>query len=76
MKKAFTLIEFLVVITIVFSLVVTGCIVVKGGMGDYTAQELLMPEETKAKYQREMVEELRRANDLKEKENYETFREN
>jgi Tfp pilus assembly major pilin PilA len=69
MKKAFTLIEFLVVITIVFSLVVTGYVLVKGGMGDYTTQELFMPEETKAKYQREMVEELRRANDLKEKEN-------
>jgi len=68
MKKAFTLIEFLVVITIVFSLVVTGHVLVKGGMGDYTTQELFMPEETKAKYQREMVEELRRANDLKEKE--------
>jgi hypothetical protein len=46
-----------------------GYVLVKGGIGDYTAQELFMPEETKAKYQREMVEELRRANDLKEKEN-------
>lgn len=39
--------------------------------GDYTMQERFMPEQTKAKYQREMVEELRRANDLKERENNE-----
>jgi hypothetical protein len=69
MKKAFTLVEFLVTITIVFCFVGFGYVLVKGGIGDYTAQELFMPEETKAKYQREMVEELRRANDLKEKEN-------
>lgn len=67
MKKGLTIIETLIVLTI-------GCIIFSFvyfmfAQGDYTMQERFMPEQTKAKYQREMVEELRRANDLKEREN-------
>ncbi len=39
-----------------------------GFSSDYTWEEILRPQQTKAKYQRQMLEEMRRANDLKEKE--------
>ena len=67
MKKGLTIIETLIALTIgciIFSLVYFMYV-----GGDFTMQERFMPEQSKAKYQREMVEELRRANDLKEIEN-------
>ena len=70
MKKAFTLVELLVTIIFccILAAVIWGSLALVSG-GGYTAEEWMFPETTKAKYQREMVEELRRANDLKEKEN-------
>ena len=68
MKKGLTIIEALIAIVIAISLFFFVFIWIRGGNGNYTAEELFMPEPTKAKYQREMVEELRRANDLKERQ--------
>jgi type II secretory pathway component PulJ len=68
MKKAFTVLEF--IIALVFGAFVASMIYyfVSISSGSYTYEEMFWPEQTKAKYQREMVEELRRANDLKERE--------
>lgn len=68
MKKAFTLIELLVVLVLVFILAWVGFVFTNGGINGYTIEEILLPQETQARHQREMVEELRRANDLKERE--------
>lgn len=67
MKKAFTLIELLTSITI-GAILFTLAYFWIGGMNDYSVEEMFLPEQTKARYQREMVEELRRANELKENE--------
>lgn len=65
MKKAFTLVELMVVVTIGIVLFTLAYFWI-GGMQDYSVEEMFWPEQTKARYQREMVDELRRANDLKE----------
>lgn len=67
-KKGFTLLELLVtvsIITILSTLIVSG---MRGCSGDYTMDELLYPEQVKARSQRGMVDEMRRSNDLKEEE--------
>jgi hypothetical protein len=69
MKKGTTLIEILIVVTI--AIIVFTMVFKFGFWGSFTAEEMFMPEQSKARYQREMVEELRRANDLKERENSE-----
>jgi hypothetical protein len=65
MKKAFTILELAIAVTIgivLFTLIYFWI----GGMKDYTMEEMFWPEQTKARYQREMVEEMRRSNDIKE----------
>jgi hypothetical protein len=67
MKKAFTIFEFLLAIILGIVLFTLAYFWI-GGMGDYSMKELFWTEQIKIKYQREMVEELRRANELKEYE--------
>jgi len=67
MKKGLTLIEIIVALTIGITIFLLIFSVIRGG-GNFTTEEWLIPEQSKARYQREMVEELRRSNDLKEQE--------
>jgi len=71
MKRKITLIEIFVIIVITITLLSMGFGIYRNVINDsnYTYEEWFYPESTKARYQREIVEELRRANDLKEQEN-------
>lgn len=68
MKKAFTLVELMVTVTVIIAIGIIAFSGLRACNGNYTVEEWLLPEQTKAKYQREMVEEIRRANDLKERQ--------
>ena len=72
-KKGFTLIELLVCTIILAVVCVIAAIVIndirdEDPYGGFTSSELFYPEQSKARAQRELVEEMRRANDLKEQE--------
>ncbi len=67
-KSSITLIEILVASTIGIALFALVFSWFGAFSSDYTWEEIFQPERAKAKYQRQMVEELRRANDLKERE--------
>jgi len=68
MKKAFTLIELMIVVALLAIIGSLGFYIFTNCCGDYTAEEIFLPEQTKARYQREMMEELRRSNDLKQQD--------
>ncbi len=70
-KSSITLLEILIGSTIGLALFALVFSFYGGLTSDYTWDEIFRPEQTKAKYQRQMVEELRRANDLKEREQHE-----
>ena len=66
MKKGLTIIETLVALTI--GGIIFSCIYFMVSGSDFSPAEMFMPQQSKAKYQREILEELRRANNLKENE--------
>jgi hypothetical protein len=66
MKKGLTIIETL--IALVFGCIIFSWIYFMVSGGGFSTTEMFMPQQSKAKYQREILEELRRANDLKENE--------